>query len=113
MHDPEAWLADIRTYAVRALSYIDQVPHDEFMSNLAVQDQTLRCLTVIGEAARRTPEEIRARFPGIPWAQMVGMRNRLTHEYDGIDMQTVWLTVTEDVPIILAILNEGSSTGAR
>ena len=111
MHDPEAWLADIRIYAVRALSYIDQVTHDEFMSSLAVQDQTMRCLTVIGEAARRTPEEIRACFPDVPWAQMVDMRNRLMHEYDGIDMQTVWLTVTQDLPVILALLNEGPAPG--
>ena len=44
---------------------------------------------------------------------MMGMRNRLTHEHDGIDMQTVWLTVTQDLPVILALLNEGSSAGAR
>lgn len=104
MRDPEASLADIRSFGIRALSYVDQMTHDEFVSNLAVQDQLVRCLTVIGEAVRRTPEEVRARFPGVPWEQIVGMRNRLTHEYDGIDMETVWLTVTRDVPVILALL---------
>jgi len=62
----------------------------------------IQCLTVIGEAARRTPDAVQAAHPHIPWTQMVGMRNRLAHEYDGIDTDMIWLTVTRDLPRILA-----------
>jgi uncharacterized protein with HEPN domain len=40
----------------------------------------------------------------VPWAQMAGLRNRLAHEYDAVDMESVWLTVTRDLPTILTAL---------
>lgn len=54
---------------------------------------------------RRVPEQARLRYPAVPWEQIVSMRNRLAHEYDGVDMETVWLTVTEDLPEIVRLLD--------
>ncbi|MHB1342455.1 MAG: HepT-like ribonuclease domain-containing protein [Coriobacteriia bacterium] len=110
MRDPEASLADIVTYARRVVRYTEGTTRDSFVRDTAIQDQVIRCLGVIGEAARRVPHEERERFPAVPWVQVVGMRNRLAHEYDGIDMDTVWRTATEDVPVILVLL-EGSTNG--
>jgi uncharacterized protein with HEPN domain len=104
MRDPESPLLDIVSYARRIARYVDGVTRDEFVADVGVQDQVIRCLSVIGEAARRTPEETRERFPAVAWAQMIGMRNRLSHEYDGIDLDAVWLTATEDVPAISRLL---------
>lgn len=73
----------------------------EFACNTDVQDLVIRCLTVVGEAARRTPEGLRCRSPGVPWSVMIATRNRLAHEYDGIDIETVWLTVTGDLAGVL------------
>lgn len=101
MRDPEAYLIDIAVYARRALTYVDGVSVEEFARNTGIQDQVIRCLSVIGEAARRTPEELRRQHPGIPWSAMVAMRNRLAHEYDGVDLEMVWLTVTRDLPNVL------------
>ena len=105
MRDPEASLVDIVTYARRARGYLEGVSAEEFAVSPGIQDQVIRCLTVIGEAARRTPAPVQAGYPRIPWAQMIGMRNRLAHEYDGVDTDTVWLTVTRDLPGILAELD--------
>jgi uncharacterized protein with HEPN domain len=104
MRDPEASLLDIVAYAGRISRYVGGLTRDEFVSDVGIQDQVIRCLTVIGEAARRTPAEARDRFPSVPWTQMIGMRNRLSHEYDGVDVDAVWLTATVDVPEIARLL---------
>jgi uncharacterized protein with HEPN domain len=108
MRDPDASLLDIIAYARRIALYLDGVTHAQFMTDIRIQDQVIRCLSVIGEAARRTPEKTRAERPAIPWSQIIGMRNRLAHEYDGIDMEAVWLTATEDLPTILELLESGT-----
>jgi uncharacterized protein with HEPN domain len=112
MRDPDASLVDIVTYSRRIARYVDGLTRDEFVSDVGVQDQVMRCLSVIGEGARRTPESTRARFPAVPWTQMVAMRNRLSHEYDGIDLDAVWLTATEDVPAIIEMLESGTDRPA-
>jgi uncharacterized protein with HEPN domain len=63
-----------------------------------------RRLEVVGEAARKTSDDVRAQYPEVPWAQMAGLRNRLAHEYDAVDMESVWLTVARDLPAILELL---------
>lgn len=107
MRDPEASLMGVVTYSRRAVDYLDGVSAQEFALDTGVQDQVIRCLTVIGEAARRTPDAVRSKYPQVPWTQMIGMRNRLAHEYDGIGPDTVWLTVQRDLPGILAELERG------
>lgn len=104
MHDPDASIADIIAYAERALTYVAEQDGASFLLDTAVQDGVIRCLEVIGEAARRIPTGARERYPRVPWSQMAGMRNRLAHAYDAIDMESVWLTVTVDLPYIIAEL---------
>ncbi|MBU4555897.1 MAG: DUF86 domain-containing protein [Actinobacteria bacterium] len=104
MRDPEASLVDIVTYSDRALGYIGGQDLRTFLQDTGAQDKVIRCLEVIGEAAKRIPATERAKYPRVPWAQMAGMRNRLAHEYDAVDMESVWLTVAHDLPAILAEL---------
>lgn len=104
MRAPEAPLTDIRTFAHRALKYTEGIDRERFLGDIGVQDQVIRCLEVVGEAARRTPNDVRAQYPEVPWAQMAGLRNRLAHEYDAVDMGSVWLTVARDLPAILELL---------
>lgn len=107
MRDPESYVLDIVTYARRAVTYLDGASLTDFARSTGVQDQVIRCLTVIGEAARRMPEGLRSRYPDVPWSVMIATRNRLTHEYDGVDVETVWLTVTHDLPGVLEQLEAG------
>jgi uncharacterized protein with HEPN domain len=104
MRAPESSLGDILAFARRAISYVDGVSAGDFADSVGVQDQVIRCLEVVGEAARRTPDHVRMRYPTVPWAQMSGMRNRLAHEYDVLDLDSVWLTATRDLPVIVAVL---------
>ena len=71
----------------------------------------VKCIEIIGEAAARTGQDTRERYPQVPWAQIVAMRNRLIHAYFEIDLDQVWKAVTEDMPALAAqlekILTEG------
>ncbi len=66
----------------------------------------VKCIEIIGEAAARVSPETRQRLPEIPWAQVVGMRNRLVHAYFDLDLDQVWNAVTEDPPPLLADLRD-------
>jgi uncharacterized protein with HEPN domain len=60
---------------------------------------------VLGEAAKRLSPELRARHPDIPWRAIAGMRDRLVHGYDDVDLDLVWKTVSEDLPALIARLD--------
>jgi len=113
MRSPDTSIADIRAYAERALGYVAELDRAAFLRDTAVQDGVIRCLEVIGEAAKRVPPGTRERYPRVPWSQIAGMRNRLAHEYDAIDMESVWLTVTADLPRILADLTASRQPGSH
>ena len=64
----------------------------------------VKCVEIIGEAAARVSDAMQHKYPQIPWAQIVGMRNRLVHAYFEIDLDQVWQAVTEDLPPLVAAL---------
>lgn len=106
MRDPEAQLLDIVTYASRAMKYAETLSEAEFANDLGAQDQVIRCLMVIGEAARRLQDHTRSRYPNIRWVELIGMRNHLAHEYDDVDLTLVRDTVCKDLPGILRALSQ-------
>jgi uncharacterized protein with HEPN domain len=63
---------------------------EEFLTNLSLQDATLFRLQTIGEAVNQLPDELKEKYPEIPWRQIVGFRNLLAHVYWQVDMSTVW-----------------------
>jgi uncharacterized protein with HEPN domain len=64
----------------------------------------LKCIEIVGEAAARIGTETRARHKDLPWNEMVGMRNRLVHNYFDVDLSLLWTTVTDDLPALIAVL---------
>ena len=71
----------------------------------------VKCVEIVGEAAARVSEGTREKHNGIPWAQIVAMRNRLVHAYFDIDMDQVWKAVTEDLPTLINMLEPLIPTG--
>jgi uncharacterized protein with HEPN domain len=59
---------------------------------------------IVGEAAKRLSGPFRARHPGVPWRLVAGMRDRLIHQYDAVDLDEVWATVRRDLPGLLRVL---------
>ncbi len=66
----------------------------------------LRAIEVIGEAAKHIPLEIREEYPDIPWKEMAGMRDKLIHDYIGVDVETVWLVVQDRIPILKPLIEQ-------
>ena len=66
----------------------------------------IRALEIIGEAARKIPKFIRTRYPAIPWQDMAGMRDKLIHDYFGVDLRVVWKTLQIELPPLKSILDQ-------
>lgn len=78
--------------------YMDGVSREEFFSNKLLQDGAIRQLEVMGEAARNLSDDFRNEYSQIPWRQMIGLRNRMTHAYFNINLQIIWEIVRGDLP---------------
>ena len=74
--------------------------YSQFETDFRINFAVVRALEIIGEAAKRIPEEVRQRHPDIPWKGMAGMRDRIIHGYDNVDLQIVWDVVKRDIPQI-------------
>ena len=81
------FLEDINEFISLIEKYIDGLEYKEFSKNQMVIDAVLRNLELIGEASKNIPEEIKSRFPNLPWPEMIGLRNIAAHGYFKIDLE--------------------------
>ena len=77
---------------------------EAFKKDRKTVNAVLRSLEVIGEAAKRIPVGIRKKYPAVPWKRMAGMRDKLIHEYSGVDLDIVWGVVEHELPPILPMV---------
>lgn len=92
---------DMRIHAKRAREFVGNRTLAEFLEDELVQAAIIRCIEVIGEAARLVSEETRTRAPEIPWTLITGMRNVLAHEYGTVLLDKVYEVVTDHLPALL------------
>ncbi|MGD8626658.1 MAG: DUF86 domain-containing protein [Anaerolineae bacterium] len=104
MRRDDAYLLDILIAARRAIEFLADLTWEEFAASDLHQNAVVRTLEIIGEAASRVSQDTRDAHPNIPWPQMIGMRHRLIHEYFHVDLATVWDTVKNDLPPLIALL---------
>jgi uncharacterized protein with HEPN domain len=96
-----AIVLDIRNAAELIGEFVRGVDRVAFDSDVKTQSAILHQIMVLGEAANRLSESFRDLLADVPWRLMIGMRNRLIHGYDDVDLDEVWATATKDVPALL------------
>ncbi|MFZ4658512.1 MAG: DUF86 domain-containing protein [Caldilineaceae bacterium] len=94
------YLQHIYDATTRIAHYLGDTERDEFYADLILQDAIVRQLQIIGEATRILPKAFKQKHPEIPWEQIIGMRNRIIHEYFRVDLEIVWEVIQNDLPDI-------------
>ena len=104
MSRDKAILLDILRAARLVVEFRTGMDQAAFLQDLKTQSAILHQLLVLGEAVKRLSPQFRQRHPEIPWRLIAGMRDRLIHEYDAVDLEEVWRTATGDIPQLIALL---------
>lgn len=105
-YSPAACIQDMLTESQFARQFVGEKSYEEFVDDPLATRAVVRSLEIVGEACRRLPREFRDRYPHVPWSDIAGMRDRLVHDYTGINYRLVWDTVREKVPPLQAQLKE-------
>jgi uncharacterized protein with HEPN domain len=103
-HDDMVRLRHMLEHAREAVALIQGKSRPDLESSRLHTLALIRLIEIVGEAASRVSKATQSLHPQIPWPQIIGMRNRLIHGYDVVDIGIVWQTVTEELPPLIAEL---------
>ncbi|GIK57001.1 MAG: DUF86 domain-containing protein [Chloroflexi bacterium] len=98
------YIDDILDAMQKAEMLVAEISVAEFEADFRINFAVMRALEIIGEATRHVPETVRDQYPDIPWKGMAGMRDRIIHGYDDVDLTIVWNVVQNDIPRIKPFL---------
>jgi uncharacterized protein with HEPN domain len=96
------YLDDIRDSLRKAQAFVAGMTFDEFALDEKTNFAVVRALEIVGEATKRIPAEVKGRSPNLPWRDMAGMRDKLAHDYSGVNLEVVWETATKEAPALEA-----------
>jgi len=100
----DAYFLDMLLAARQMMKMIADVNQDVFNQSEIHQLATMRLIQIIGEAARKVSDEARNQHPQIEWTKIIGMRNRLVHDYNNVDLNIVWNVISEEIPKLIPLL---------
>ena len=96
--DPVLYISDIILSMERVQEYITDLDFQKFKWDYKTVDAVIRNFEIIGEATKNLPTELKEKYPNIPWEEMYRLRNRISHEYFGVDYEIIWDIATNHLP---------------
>ncbi len=96
--DQTVFLNHILDAIAKIEKYLKGIDEKAFKKNDLLQDGVIRQIEIIGEAVKRLSSDVTSKSPDLPWQDIAGMRDKLIHDYFGVDVDTVWLTAQNDLP---------------
>jgi uncharacterized protein with HEPN domain len=102
--DPELLVEDMLAAIRKIERYTSGMDKDLFRGDEKTVDAVVRNLEILGEATRQMPEDFTAQHPEVPWRQIAGLRNRIVHDYIGLDLEIIWEVIQHDLPQLLSRL---------
>ena len=106
MKDDFAYVEHILLCISKIQEYTKNIEQTEFNKNELIQDAVIRNIEIIGEATKKISDNLKSQYREIPWKEMSGMRDKLIHDYLGVDAKVVWKTIKEDIPALKRLLKE-------
>jgi uncharacterized protein with HEPN domain len=102
---------DYRDYLQDILDSINDIENfvrgmgfEEFKRDRKTINAVVRSIEVIGEASKKIPRSLKAKYRGVPWREMAGIRDKLIHEYFGVDVEILWKTAKDDIPPLKQVI---------
>jgi uncharacterized protein with HEPN domain len=100
------YLYDIKDAMNKAEIFLGEMDLDTLKKDDRTIYAVIRTLEIMGEAAKKIPADIRDKYPRIPWRELCAIRDKVIHNYFGVDLDVIYKTITEDIPEVKPFINE-------
>jgi uncharacterized protein with HEPN domain len=98
--DQIIYIEHIVSSITKIKEYTEGINEASFLANSLIQDAVIRNLEIIGEATKKVTEDFRKKYPEVEWKKIAGMRDKLIHDYIGVDLWAVWAVVEKSIPTL-------------